>query len=105
MTAGSEGNIAGHDQSKRIALTTTLYTSATSPFTRLVLLTVYTINPTPAYGTTLDRTIYVTTCAVGPAGTGRTDHGPGDRSHSGAFCRVAGPALSGVWVGGSARCQ
>src|SRR5690625_7628091 len=38
MTAGSEGNIAGHDQPKRIALTTNLYPSALQLFAQLGLL-------------------------------------------------------------------
>src|SRR5690625_6440837 len=80
MTAGSEGNIAGHDQPKRIALTTNLYPSALQLFAQLGLLAVHVITHAPAYGTTRDRTSYGTPCAVGPAGTGRTDHGPGDRT-------------------------
>src|SRR5690625_6625574 len=84
MTAGSEGNIAGHDQPKRIALTTNLYPSALQLFAQLGLLAVHVITHAPTYGTTRNRTGYGTPCAVGPAGTGRTDHGPGDRSHSGA---------------------
>src|SRR5690625_7317030 len=79
MTAGSEGNIAGHDQPKRIALTTNLYPSALQLFAQLCLLAVHAITHAPAYCTTRHRTGQGTPCAVGPTGTGRTDHAPGDR--------------------------
>src|SRR5690625_6442447 len=69
MTAGSEGNIAGHDQPKRIPLPTNLYPSALQLFAQLGLLAVHVITHAPAYGTTRNRTGYGTPCAVGPAGT------------------------------------